>query len=119
MRAGFIVKPEFKDNKQSCACKNRIKEWQGYTMIKVNSTAIINNEVKCKVKDKTCELLSYRLKRDVSEGNDDDNLGFGILLINRKMEILTLNKQMGMWFTNRSEERRVGKECRSRWSPYH
>ena len=29
-----------------------------------------------------------------------------------------------MWFgdhavENRSEERRVGKECRSRWSPYH
>ena len=22
-------------------------------------------------------------------------------------------------FTHRSEERRVGKECRSRWSPYH
>ena len=22
-------------------------------------------------------------------------------------------------FQNRSEERRVGKECRSRWSPYH
>ena len=22
-------------------------------------------------------------------------------------------------FLNRSEERRVGKECRSRWSPYH
>src|SRR2546427_13128795 len=23
------------------------------------------------------------------------------------------------WYTDRSEERRVGKECRSRWSPYH
>src|SRR5688572_316901 len=23
------------------------------------------------------------------------------------------------WFYQRSEERRVGKECRSRWSPYH
>ena len=23
------------------------------------------------------------------------------------------------WSDNRSEERRVGKECRSRWSPYH
>ena len=23
------------------------------------------------------------------------------------------------YFTPRSEERRVGKECRSRWSPYH
>ena len=27
---------------------------------------------------------------------------------------------LGGYFTNkRSEERRVGKECRSRWSPYH
>ena len=29
---------------------------------------------------------------------------------------------IGLWFTvlfARSEERRVGKECRSRWSPYH
>ena len=25
---------------------------------------------------------------------------------------------LGVMFT-RSEERRVGKECRSRWSPYH
>ena len=24
-----------------------------------------------------------------------------------------------IWVCNRSEERRVGKECRSRWSPYH
>ena len=24
-----------------------------------------------------------------------------------------------MFFSSRSEERRVGKECRSRWSPYH
>src|SRR2546422_11320835 len=23
------------------------------------------------------------------------------------------------WLAERSEERRVGKECRSRWSPYH
>ena len=26
---------------------------------------------------------------------------------------------MGYVFISRSEERRVGKECRSRWSPYH
>ena len=24
-----------------------------------------------------------------------------------------------VWLAGRSEERRVGKECRSRWSPYH
>ena len=27
--------------------------------------------------------------------------------------------QNGMMIRSRSEERRVGKECRSRWSPYH
>ena len=27
--------------------------------------------------------------------------------------------QMSLEETTRSEERRVGKECRSRWSPYH
>src|ERR1039457_1566107 len=26
---------------------------------------------------------------------------------------------VGIGFIDRSEERRVGKECRSRWSPYH
>ena len=30
----------------------------------------------------------------------------------------TANKSIGI-FSGRSEERRVGKECRSRWSPYH
>src|SRR5579859_8251934 len=28
-------------------------------------------------------------------------------------------KQGAPWRVGRSEERRVGKECRSRWSPYH
>src|SRR5258706_8390637 len=33
-----------------------------------------------------------------------------------ELEIL---RPMGTRYRNRSEERRVGKECRSRWSPYH
>ena len=28
-------------------------------------------------------------------------------------------REFAGWFLGRSEERRVGKECRSRWSPYH
>src|SRR2546429_377615 len=28
-------------------------------------------------------------------------------------------RSRAVWRTSRSEERRVGKECRSRWSPYH
>ena len=32
---------------------------------------------------------------------------------------LTLGNTMRRALLSRSEERRVGKECRSRWSPYH
>ena len=33
--------------------------------------------------------------------------------------IYTKQGENGGIFIRRSEERRVGKECRSRWSPYH
>ena len=32
---------------------------------------------------------------------------------------LSLSQQLRLKDNSRSEERRVGKECRSRWSPYH
>ena len=36
------------------------------------------------------------------------------------IEIIEINFDKGLnVLTGRSEERRVGKECRSRWSPYH
>ena len=33
--------------------------------------------------------------------------------------LLGLIVLVDIFLTGRSEERRVGKECRSRWSPYH
>ena len=33
--------------------------------------------------------------------------------------ILIIDVDGSVWGSMRSEERRVGKECRSRWSPYH
>ena len=35
------------------------------------------------------------------------------------MSVKVIVTDMDGTFLNRSEERRVGKECRSRWSPYH
>ena len=44
-------------------------------------------------------------------------------VINNITQILTENKiniaTFNLGRVSRSEERRVGKECRSRWSPYH
>ena len=41
-----------------------------------------------------------------------------LVLIYLTAKIL-LHKGAGKNIAERSEERRVGKECRSRWSPYH
>ena len=44
------------------------------------------------------------------------------ILINPYVDLKTDYYDLGLVHrneTNRSEERRVGKECRSRWSPYH
>ena len=41
---------------------------------------------------------------------------------NSMMDLLLSKKNAAArkeWLEKRSEERRVGKECRSRWSPYH
>ena len=43
----------------------------------------------------------------------------GFLLKDETGIILTFKKNHGVAVGDRSEERRVGKECRSRWSPYH
>ena len=41
-------------------------------------------------------------------------LGFGAMIA-----VLSCGARIAAERTIRSEERRVGKECRSRWSPYH
>ena len=45
------------------------------------------------------ELLGT-LRSDDGDGNENGQKAIGLIIV-------------------RSEERRVGKECRSRWSPYH
>ena len=68
------------------------------------------------VADSACDIKELRgmvfkavpltISTDNEEFCDD-----GQLDIHRMLDILEKHK--------RSEERRVGKECRSRWSPYH
>ena len=41
---------------------------------------------------------------------------FVTLLVGTALTVVAANIDLGLF---RSEERRVGKECRSRWSPYH
>ena len=44
----------------------------------------------------------------------------GMSVLTQSPKVLAVRKAvMEFLLVNRSEERRVGKECRSRWSPYH
>ena len=45
--------------------------------------------------------------------------GKGQILQNSSVLGFVSFKYRGAYVASRSEERRVGKECRSRWSPYH
>ena len=43
----------------------------------------------------------------------------GLVKVNGEVDTRRGRKVYGGDVISRSEERRVGKECRSRWSPYH
>ena len=55
------------------------------------------------------QIKHYRLFEDVFEAVNKGEAPFGVIPVE--------NSTAGS--VHRSEERRVGKECRSRWSPYH
>ena len=50
---------------------------------------------------------------------ENQNIGFEILVPGSVVSELPQVGNTVEIYTYRSEERRVGKECRSRWSPYH
>src|SRR3712207_6906844 len=71
----------------------------------------------------TCALPIFRLR---GEGEVEHGLGQRQFALGRAELLVSLARGSGLEEGRRvgepdvrSEERRVGKECRSRWSPYH
>ena len=60
-------------------------------------------------------LLDLPESRDVSSWNNFEPK----LEVKENKESVNVTAEIPGMNENRSEERRVGKECRSRWSPYH
>ncbi len=66
-----------------------------------------------------CDWSSDVCSSDLSYYEYMDNSGFpSRLVVSNNNEIKNVYKEKDKEEI-RSEERRVGKECRSRWSPYH
>ena len=75
--------------------------------ITIYTTLVVNRTV-------TLDLNGYVLKYGSSSAWHVITVSSGILTIENSDYTKSHNFQK-----KRSEERRVGKECRSRWSPYH
>src|SRR2546425_1286814 len=78
----------------------------------------------------TDKVVMYVGERSVPDGpsgifiSDTRTSGEPRIIVARNWKIINdpLHNRLGLTLqdgTIRSEERRVGKECRSRWSPYH
>ena len=73
------------------------------------------------------ELGRYEGRIVLADEISPDTCRFWDAETNRKLDKDRFRRDLGgvedayreMFKTTRSEERRVGKECRSRWSPYH
>src|SRR5256885_1484097 len=125
----ILISPFLKLNdrmKELLADKNRLKidvrivygkselqpqeiEWlRGLTFVRTSFCK--NLHAKCYLSETMCIITSLNLY-EFSQVNNNE---MGILI--ERAEDAQLYRDA---YDERSEERRVGKECRSRWSPYH
>ena len=73
------------------------------------------------------KCLQYKAVEITSPAVEQDTVVYKISMPKYLNFITYFNRRLGTWLQQllscqsplRSEERRVGKECRSRWSPYH
>src|SRR2546429_8256137 len=64
-------------------------------------------------------IFACRIDRVCERGREQQIFRYILTLKGTSMRIVPWRVSAFFTFAVRSEERRVGKECRSRWSPYH
>ena len=88
-------------------------------MNKTELVAAMAEQTNLSKKDAEAALKAFVdvVSEELKKGEKVQLVGFGTFEVSERAAREGRNPQTGE--TMRSEERRVGKECRSRWSPYH
>ena len=69
--------------------------------------------------EKSREELTRTYDESLNTIKDKDVIEGTIIALNKREAVVNIGYKSDGIIPMRSEERRVGKECRSRWSPYH
>ena len=89
-----------------------VRRLKQYDMFQ-NSLNLTNDEIQ---KERICDQLDKIEKQILLDTNTEYEEEY-LMLLSKKTKFL--DEEKTRLRSIRSEERRVGKECRSRWSPYH
>ena len=67
------------------------------------------------------KIITYPVPTGIYYARHNDDYTVKVRQVGKKewVDLYEYNVKVDMDTKSRSEERRVGKECRSRWSPYH
>jgi len=104
-----------------CGAKLGARPCNGNEVRKVEETLEIlpGRELMQRIGPENEKRLPFRLLREQCEGVHRVRGAFRNDLEIRNLELWIPGTGQPSLPLSRSEERRVGKECRSRWSPYH
>src|SRR5256885_14822024 len=95
---------------------------RGRRMVEGRLEAETEQEALAKLGEMGCFPLAIEREEPVAHGKPLPRSS-GLLTTIRRRDLTLFTRQLAdlleSGLTLRSEERRVGKECRSRWSPYH
>jgi len=119
------VDPDEVSRKSLRVLDKKLRYLSEYADFHVNINSVIGGGIKNPEDALSVASRAVELKFSTTVGVIHDNDGTLKPLSPREKNIFQQVKKLGNkdharlnWF-QRSEERRVGKECRSRWSPYH
>ena len=89
------------------------------TVQKIKSYLVTHDRAQDKISDLVIELRARGVSFDVKLVNDEGRKYYYAQSVNYPRGHISATGRDMRELESRSEERRVGKECRSRWSPYH